>query len=104
MKKSFLVRCLIVAFAPGFANAAQPVGIALISTDTDISEKHVAPFITTDSVTGFPGSHGGWNFALNNQQLMSDEEKTLVTNHAKEINHLHDLAESYRPSRDWGCV
>ncbi len=83
--------------ASAIAAPSQPVGIALITTTTDVAETHIAPFISQDSVDGFPGSRGGWNFADGNAQLMSAKDKQFFSDNSKQI---HRIIELRRESKD----
>lgn len=103
MKKHLLLGSLIAALATNAAHAAQPVGIALISAETDVSERHIAPFMATDFVPGFPGAHGGWNFADDNAQLMSESSRKLVKEHGPQINRIYELADQYGATGNWNA-
>jgi hypothetical protein len=90
----------IVLMSAGHA-ATQPIGVALITTTTDIQEKHLAPFIASESVEGFAGSHGGWNFIDNSPQVMTEAQKQVLSEKSKDVDRLYSLERQYGASDNW---
>lgn len=101
ISRSIAFALLAQSVAIGMAIAApQPIDVAIIGTDVDISESHIADFMSSKTVEGFPGAKGGWNFETKSPQLMSAEDKAFFTQKSKQIARSVKLKQQFDTSND----
>jgi hypothetical protein len=100
MKTTFSALLASSLCLPIVATASAPIGVALITTTTDVTEPHIAPFVAPAAVDGFEGSHGGWNFEAKNPSLMSSSDKQFFAANSQKIERVLELRREVESSKD----